>query len=429
MIEDKWLADVKFTTVHSGADLSRVQSVRGDFQTSALSNAVNNAETNDITVRSWLATANDRKSTLVFCVDLAHVSALTATFRSHGTDARFITGDTQTRMRAERLAAFKAKKFPVLLNCGIFTEGTDIPNIDCIILARPTKSRNLLIQMVGRGLRKATGKDDCHVIDMVASLEKGIVTTPTLFGLDPQELVKDADADEMKALKDGKESERQREENATDTATNQQSGASTYNGNITFTHYDNVNTLIENTSGEHHIRGTSHFAWVQVDHNRYILSNSTGSFLTLRIQDRKFQVTSTSKIPKQSGEGWTPYMRPIVIATASTFDDAIHAADTFAKAKFIAQFILTSAPWRRARATPEQVAFLNKFREEGKKLHVNSIAKGRAADWITKIKHGARGRVKKMKSETSKARRAREKEEEWQERQKREQVKVGPLES
>ena len=127
MIEDKWLADVKFTTVKSGADLSRVETLRGgDFQTASLSKAVNTPESNDITVRSWLSIAKDRKSTLVFCVDLDHVAAMTAAFRAHGFDARFVTSDTQTKVRAERLDGFKAREYPVLLNCGIFTEGTDI---------------------------------------------------------------------------------------------------------------------------------------------------------------------------------------------------------------------------------------------------------------------------------------------------------------
>ena len=127
MIEDKWLADVRFTTVQSGADLSRVETLRGgDFQTASLSKAVNTPESNDITVRSWLSIAGERKSTLVFCVDLNHVAAMTAAFRGHGIDARFVTSDTQTKIRAERLAMFKNEEYPVLLNCGIFTEGTDI---------------------------------------------------------------------------------------------------------------------------------------------------------------------------------------------------------------------------------------------------------------------------------------------------------------
>lgn len=127
MIEDKWLADVRFTTVQSGADLSKVKTLNGgDFQTASLSRAVNTPESNDITVRSWLSIAEHRRSTLVFCVDLAHVAALTAAFRVHGIDARFVTGDTQMKIRGERLSMFKSGEYPVLLNCGIFTEGTDI---------------------------------------------------------------------------------------------------------------------------------------------------------------------------------------------------------------------------------------------------------------------------------------------------------------
>ena len=181
MIGENWLSNVIFTTVQSKADVSGVKKgPAGDFQLGDLSRAVNTPETNDTTVRAWMAKAGGRKSTLVFCVDLAHISDLTATFRRHGIDAKFISGDTPTRLRSERLNAFRNRQYPVLLNCGVFTEGTDIPNIDCVVLARPTKSRNLLIQMIGRGMRLYPGKENCHIIDMVASLEAGIVTTPTL---------------------------------------------------------------------------------------------------------------------------------------------------------------------------------------------------------------------------------------------------------
>ena len=182
MIDEKWLSNVIFTTVQSKADVSGVKrGPAGDFQVGDLSRAVNTPETNEITVRAWMARATDRKSTLVFCVDLAHLSDLTATFRRHGIEANFVTGDTPKRIRSERLDAFRNRQYPVLLNCGVFTEGTDIPNIDCVVLARPTKSRNLLVQMIGRGMRLYPGKENCHIIDMVASLETGIVTTPTLY--------------------------------------------------------------------------------------------------------------------------------------------------------------------------------------------------------------------------------------------------------
>lgn len=182
MIGEKWLSNVIFTTIQSKADVSGVKKgSAGDFQVAELSRAVNTRETNEITVRAWIDRAGGRKSTLVFCVDLTHVSDLTATFRRHGVEAKFVTSDTPKRVRGERLDAFRNRQYPVLLNCGVFIEGTDIPNIDCVVLARPTKSRNLLVQMIGRGMRLFPGKDNCHIIDMVASLEAGIVTTPTLY--------------------------------------------------------------------------------------------------------------------------------------------------------------------------------------------------------------------------------------------------------
>ena len=203
MIEEKWLSNAVFTTVQSQANLSKVrQGASGDFTVGDLSRAVNTDGTNELTVRAWLARAQGRKSTLVFCADVAHVIGLTNMFRKHGVDARFITGNTAKTDRSERLHDFKNRKFPVLLNCGVFTEGTDIPNIDCVLLARPTRSRNLLVQMVGRGMRLYPGKGNCHIVDMVASLETGIVTTPTLFGLDTSELVQEMDLDSLKGLRD-----------------------------------------------------------------------------------------------------------------------------------------------------------------------------------------------------------------------------------
>jgi ATP-dependent helicase IRC3 len=127
MIEENWLTDVIFTTVEIKADLTKVGTgANGDFQSSALSKAINTDETNELVIKAWHAKAKDRTSTLIFCVDLSHVTNLTARFRAYGIDAQFVTGDTPTRTRSARIDAFRNKEFPVLLNCGVFTEGTDI---------------------------------------------------------------------------------------------------------------------------------------------------------------------------------------------------------------------------------------------------------------------------------------------------------------
>lgn len=450
MIQQKWLSDVVFTTVQSHADVSRVKKApSGDFQSGDLSRAVNNDETNEITVRAWLSKAAARKSTIVFCVDLAHVTGLTATFRAHGVDARFITGDTSKHVRAGRLDDFRNRKFPVLLNCGVFTEGTDIPNIDCVLLARPTKSRNLLVQMIGRGMRLHPDKANCHVIDMVASLTVGIVTTPTLFGLDPGELVKEADAIVMKSLQERKEQEALREQQASQAQSISPHPPPTQRPqrNISFTDYDSVYDLVDDTSGDCHIRGISPLAWVLVSENRYVLSSQSGDYLTIETPsatsdpaDSFVRVLYTQRIPPRKGTSEehphlppqpskSPFMRPRQIAASRTFSDAVHAADTFASSRFPWQFIQHAQAWRKMPATEGQLMFLNKFRDMDDRLTASRITKGKATDLITKIKFGAKGWFARLEAARRKEGRMQARVKQVVALREREEVRVGPLAS
>lgn len=448
MIGEKWLCDVKFTTVRSGANLSRVRTSKdGDFATSQLSAAVNNNEINDITVKSWVNEAGNRKSTLVFCVDLNHVAALTDTFRKYGIDARFITGETKKKMRGERLDQFKRGEFPVLLNCGVFTEGTDMPSVDCVLLCRPTKSRNLLVQMIGRGMRLHPDKADCHVIDMVASLETGIVTVPTLFGLDPGEVVRNASSDDLERLKEKKANLEEAE--SRDSMFASQDAKALPNRNLTYTHYDSVHDLLEDTSGERHIRAISPNAWVQVDADRYILAPKSGILTLERRRLTPAEIAKANKTSNKSdvlidgndtplfyvtykyplpptGNTKAPYSKPRVIATASTLTSALNAADTFAASKFERLFIATSSSWRRSPASDGQLDFINKLRyvTEDEPLTSEDLNKGQAGDMITKIKYGVRGRFDKLMIKKRKADRELDR---IQSLREKERVEVGPL--
>ncbi|KAK2630603.1 hypothetical protein QTJ16_001423 [Diplocarpon rosae] len=432
MIGEKWLSGVIFTTVQSKADISKVRKgVNGDFQPGELSRVVNTEEINDITVRSWLAKAKRRNSTLVFCVDLAHVAGLTNTFRKYGIDARFVTGDTPKSERSARLDSFRGGEFPVLVNCGVFTEGTDIPNIDCVLLARPTKSRNLLVQMIGRGMRLFPGKKDCHIIDMVASLETGIVTTPTLFGLDPTELVSEAAVEDMQSLHDRKEAEDQRKQIAGTEVRPAPKASNSASRTVTFTDYGSVFDLIEDISGEQHIQRMSPNAWVCVGDERYILSNSNGSYLKVDVStdkdtDKKeYILTETVALGRPNSK--QPFMRPRQVAKSATLADVIHAADTFAQSKYIFQFINKNQAWRKRPATEGQLMFLNKLRSKDDQLSSEMLTKGKAGDMITKIKHGARGRFANLEAEKRREERARLKVEQEKALKWREQVSVGPL--
>jgi ATP-dependent helicase IRC3 len=398
MINEKWLTDVIFTTVAIRADLSKVKSkAGGDFQTAALSRAINTPENNEATFLAWKERAGDRKATLIFCVDVKHIHDLTNTFRRHGIESHFVTGESATKARSATLDAFKRGEYPVLLNCGVFTEGTDIPSVDCVVLARPTKSRNLLVQMIGRGVRLHPGKENCHIIDMVSSLKVGVVTTPTLFGLDPDELVGNASVDDLK-----ERLERKKAELAGASVAQTQSAG--FQGSLDFTDYDSLSDLIEDMSGEQHIRAISPFAWVQVTDARYILTTNSGNYLSLEKSDddgEPYRVDYTAKIP-QSQVKRSPFMRPRTIATAKTFQDAVHAADKFAIEVFNYIFISKSRGWRRGPASPAQLEYLNKIRDKDNQLKAEDITKGQAGDMITKLKFGAKGRFNKMDAERQK---------------------------
>ena len=157
MINDRWLCEGKFTTVSIQADLSNVEvsSNTNDFQIAQLSKVVNTDEVNKVVLATYLhkrAECN-LKSTLLFGVDIAHVKALHELFSRNNIKSGYVVSGTADDHRDAIINDFKNKKIEVLLNCGIFTEGTDIPNIDSIFLCRPTCSRPLLAQMIGRGLR------------------------------------------------------------------------------------------------------------------------------------------------------------------------------------------------------------------------------------------------------------------------------------
>ncbi|KAL1984633.1 hypothetical protein VTN96DRAFT_8855 [Rasamsonia emersonii] len=422
MIGEKWLADAVFTTVKSEADLSRVRKDKfGDFAIGQLSEAVNTQTTNNITVRAWLANASDRRSTLVFCVDTEHVRRLTDTFREHGIDARYITASTPTHVRNEQLQAFKNQEFPVLLNCGLFTEGTDIPNVDCVLLARPTRSKSLLIQMIGRGLRLYPGKKNCHIIDMVATLKTGVISTPTLFGLDPDEVLNKSSVKDLEAMRDKK--------------AEYLSGVS-YSSpelgeedvNVTFTKYDSIFDLLSDRRSDQHIRSLSKNAWVRVDEHRYVLAGKT-SWMTIDRDGSEseglFVVRLVQKFEDEE-TGRPVHTRPRVVARAPDLEQAVHAADTFASSHFNEYAIAALQPWRKLPATQAQLDFLNKKRLRQQDLKPGELTRGQAADIITKLRFGTK---KRYESERKKREREEAARLEFEELRRRGDVKVGPVEN
>lgn len=186
MIRAKELCDVRLSKIDVTIDWSKVRSTGGDFVQKDLSEAVNKDDINVMVTRGFMQLKKkyNYKSTLIFCVDIEHCKTLCGVLQKNGIKAQYVTGETVHHERRAILDDFRGGKIEVLCNVLVFTEGTDIPNIDSLVLARPTKSRNLLIQMIGRGLRLHQEKDVCDVIDMVDATKHGFETIPTLLGME-----------------------------------------------------------------------------------------------------------------------------------------------------------------------------------------------------------------------------------------------------
>lgn len=143
-------------------DLRKVRIVAGDYQRAELAQAMTPLVA-DIPA-TWLERAAGRR-TAVFAVNVAHSVALRDAFLVQGVAAEHVDGATPLGERAAIFDRFARGVTQVLTNCSLVSYGYDLPVLDCIVLARPTRSLALYLQMIGRGLRSAPAKRDCLVLD------------------------------------------------------------------------------------------------------------------------------------------------------------------------------------------------------------------------------------------------------------------------
>jgi len=146
----------------------------GDYIVKSLANAVDAPEVVEKAVRSAVAVikAENRKSTVFFCVDLKHCKDVQNELAKYGIHAPRVTGKTSAAKRDMIVEQFKAGVISAICNVNVYTEGFNAKRVDCIVLLRPTLSPGLYIQMVGRGLRLHPEKTDCLVLDYAHCIDE-----------------------------------------------------------------------------------------------------------------------------------------------------------------------------------------------------------------------------------------------------------------
>jgi DNA repair protein RadD len=148
-------------------DTSNVKVNAGEYVMREIEMLYDEKALNKEILKDIKARARGRESILVFCSGVAHAEKF---FNMLDEPAVIVTGDSLFRERD--LALFKERKVRWLVSVDVLTTGFDAPNIDCIVLLRPTKSPGLYCQLLGRGVRLYEAKDNCLVLDYAGNLER-----------------------------------------------------------------------------------------------------------------------------------------------------------------------------------------------------------------------------------------------------------------
>jgi ATP-dependent helicase IRC3 len=200
-----YLTDVvgQLVTV-DGMSLAKVKMSGGDFQAAPLSDVLSSKDTIDTVVAAYGEHAREMYG-FVFTPDVDSAHRYAAAFRGAGYVTEVVWGDMPGDDRRLIMKRARAGEIQILVNCGIFTEGTDLPRFQCAVIARPTTSETLYIQMVGRVLRLFPGKGKALVLDVAGVTQDhrlatlADLSTKRIKEVRPGESLKEAAQREIKA--------------------------------------------------------------------------------------------------------------------------------------------------------------------------------------------------------------------------------------
>src|SRR5471030_2522116 len=207
-IDAGYLVPVKSYAVATTTDLDGVASRGGDFVIGALAAAVNTVDRNARIVAAYKQNTPGMKA-LVFTASVEHARDVAEEFVANDVKAEWASGETPKAERERIVRDFRSGKTHVLVNCGLYLEGFDVPSVQVILNARPTKSTTLYTQITGRALRPVDDvagplsntdsalvrrelieksiKPAAIVIDLVDQAHRhALVTLASLYGLPPQ---------------------------------------------------------------------------------------------------------------------------------------------------------------------------------------------------------------------------------------------------
>ena len=160
------LVPVRCIRIHTNIDMTKVRFNSVQYNIRDLDDKIFVPERNKLIVDTWLSYVKNKR-TVVFCASVKHAEQIAKLFQDAGVDALAVSGGIKTSERNEQLAKFACGDIKVLCACDLLNEGWDCPQTEVLFMARPTMSKVLYTQQLGRGMRNCEGKDHLMVFDFV----------------------------------------------------------------------------------------------------------------------------------------------------------------------------------------------------------------------------------------------------------------------
>ncbi|MBR4290181.1 MAG: DEAD/DEAH box helicase [Oscillospiraceae bacterium] len=160
------LVPVRCIRIHTNIDLSKVRFNSVQYNIRDLESKIYVPERNKLIVDTWMQYVRDKR-TVVFCASVKHAEQIAELFRAQGIRAAAVSDGMKKSERMEFQEKFVNREIQVLCACDLLNEGWDCPEIEVLFMARPTMSKVLYTQQLGRGMRLYAGKESLMVFDFV----------------------------------------------------------------------------------------------------------------------------------------------------------------------------------------------------------------------------------------------------------------------
>ena len=165
-VERGVLVPIRCIRVKTNIDLTDVRINGIKYNSQDLESKLFIPERNQLIVDTYLKYVNGKK-TVIFCASVDHAAEIAKLLRDNGVNAEAVSGRDRVEIREKVLKDYETGSTDVLCACDLLNEGWDSPHTTVLFMARPTMSKTIYMQQLGRGTRRCPGKDDLLVIDFV----------------------------------------------------------------------------------------------------------------------------------------------------------------------------------------------------------------------------------------------------------------------